>query len=98
MAQTLTITSYPLEISGRRAIVYGTGDANGSSTGSIATGLKEIEVAFTTITETASGTTEDVQVVKNSNNGTEGSVAGTVYFSVPDSTNSTWDWVVIGSK
>lgn len=95
IAQTLAVTSDPVENLGRRGLAYGTGDANGTATGSIATGLKHIDVAFVTNTENNS---EDIQVVKNSNDGTEGSVAGTIYFSVADATNNTWDWMAIGLR
>lgn len=95
MAQTHTILSKNVETIGNRAMVLGYSDANGTATGSVTTGLTHIEVAFTGNYENKN---EVTRVVRNSNDGTEGSSMGTVYFDAQDSTNNTWYWIVIGVR
>lgn len=92
MAMTITILART--VFGNKHIVYGTFDANGSANGSLALGINNIEVCFISNSENNS---EDVQVVKNSNDGTEGSVAGTLYIAVADATNNTGYWMAIGA-
>lgn len=94
MAQTLTIESTPHIMLGDKAVVYGTGDANGSATGSINTGLRWIEIVLVSNSEVKN---ERIVAVKNSNNGTAGSADGHIYFK-PATTDNTWYWLVIGLK
>ena len=92
MAMSITLLTKPVLVVGNKRVAYGTFDGNGSTTGSIVTGLKNIEVCFAANSE---ATGEHIRVVKNSNNATEGSVAGTIYFSLPTSDNTGY-WRAVG--
>ncbi len=93
MAQTIAITTVPITIFGNKKIVYGTFDANGTASGLFDTNMEYIEVCFVCNSEAH---TEDIKLVKNSNDGTEGTASGYIYFTAPDGTNNTADWIAIG--
>ncbi len=78
---------------GDKRVVFYLFDANGTGTGYQETGLDSVLAVFSQNSEVH---TEHCLVVRNSNNGTEDSLAGAVYVSAPDSTNTTAYLMVIG--
>ena len=68
-------------------------DANGTASGYLETGLDTIYGTGSSKSENAA---ESLLVVKNSNNATEGTLAGAIYVTAPDSTNTTADIIVFG--
>lgn len=78
---------------GNRRLAIFDFDANGTGSGSHATGLQGIIAAWTQNTE-KDGEEIDIQI--NSDDGTIGSSPGDVYVTAPDATNNTGYIFVLG--
>ena len=88
-----TFTEVKRSVTGDMWTILYAFDCNGTASGYVETGLDTIYCTANSNTENAS---ESLLVVKNSNNGTEGTLAGAIYVTGPDSTNTTADIVVYG--
>lgn len=74
-------------------IVFYLLDANGTASGYQVTGLDHVLVA---LSQNSEAHTEHLMVVRNSNNGTEDSLAGAIYVTVPAQNDTTAYIMVIG--
>ena len=91
MAQTYTEKKRTI-FGDLRVVIYSF-DANGTASGYNVTGLDYI---YGTASSNSENAAESLLVVKNSNNGTEDTLAGAIYVTAPDGTNTTADIIVFG--
>ena len=68
-------------------------DANGTASGYLETGL---DTVYSTANSNSDNASESLLVIRNSNNGTADTLAGAIYVTGPDSSNTTAEITVWG--